>query len=324
MKKCKFLIGGIFLLVLVLVGTEYVGDLLYPANGIVENWKSFYVQEKDSVDLLIVGSSHAYSSFDPELIRKLTGKNTYILASNSQNVTQTYFNVKEVLKYQHPEAILLETFGINHYDNWQVGEEEEFDRNWKKESNIDGMRLGLVKLQAIMEQYIPANWFYALFKICRSHQNWKDVAQIKSNYEFLRRGVYEYDCFHPSETQMSDEVAGKYAEMRQGQKEFVVSNENILHFHKLAELCRNEGITLYMVMAPLYDGYIKKVNYESWYRILSGLAAEEGLDYLDCNMVYEDIGMKAQDFEDVFSTYMHLNRQGADKVTRYVAGRMLQ
>ena len=146
----------------------------------------------------------------------------------------------------------------------------------------------------------------------------------RSNYEFLRRGVYEYDCFHPSETQMSDEVAGKYAKMRQDQKEFLVSNENILHFHKLAELCRNEGITLYMVMAPLYDGYIKKVNYESWYRILSGLAAEEGLDYLDCNKVYEDIGMKAQDFEDVFSTYMHLNRQGADKVTRYVAEKMLQ
>lgn len=132
---------------------EFTVLLLYPLNDIVRSWRAFYQLEEQSVDTLIVGSSHAFASFDIELINSATGDNTYILASNSQNVIQTYFNIQEMLKYQTPDVIILEAYSINGSDNFR--EEDTGDRNWKKESNIDGMRFSLTKLQAILSSITP-------------------------------------------------------------------------------------------------------------------------------------------------------------------------
>lgn len=324
MKKILKRITISILFFLVIAGSmEMIAELLYPQNDIVHNWQSFYSLEKNSLDILIVGSSHAYSSFNPEILRENLNQRAYILASNSQNVTQTYFNVKEALKYQKPKIIILETFGINNNNNWQGENEETPDRDWKKEANIDGMKLGIVKLEAIREQYLPQNWAYALFKIARCHGNWKDTAQFMSNWEFRKNGAYQYDSFRPSQSVMSEETIKKYRKKKEDHSEYRICEENERYYHKLAELCKENDIELYMIMAPMYEGYIEKINYESRYEKILALAQSEGLEYLDCNKVYHEIGLDETDFEDAYNSYHHLNRQGADKVTDYV-GKVLK
>lgn len=54
------------------------------------------------------------------------------------------------------ESYILEAFSLDDNTNFRYGETP--DRDWKKESNIDGMRFGLAKLEAVMAQY----WSYAL------------------------------------------------------------------------------------------------------------------------------------------------------------------
>lgn len=322
-NKKKYIAFLVFLLLLPNAVMK-ISELLYPSNDIYRNWQAFYAQEKNSIDLLIVGSSHAFSSFDVSILDEILGEKTYILASNSQTVTQSYYNIREVLKYQKPKMILLETFGIDDNSNWQNGspESETYDKDWKKESNIDGMRLGLVKLEAIAEQYTTKNWPYAFLRIARSHQNWKDLAQISANWNFMVHQKSTFNGFRPSQTMMTEEVMQQYADRAQSDAEFTVCEENIKHFHMLADLCRKNGIRLLLVMAPMYDGYIQKINYDSWYERIHQLAEDENLEYIDCNMVYGEIGLEAQDFENAFNIYIHLNAQGAAKVTRYVVERI--
>lgn len=317
-KKIKNILLLLFMGMLIIGGMEGVSELLYPTSDIVNNWRAFYAQEKNSLDYLIVGSSHAYSSFDVDMIEEELGKNTYILASPSQNVTQTYFNVKEALKYQKPEMIILETFGINNNTNWQNEDEETIDKNWKKEGNIDGMRLGIVKLEAIMAQYLCKNWPYAFFEIGRCHGNWKDVSLLQSNISFIKEGALQYQSFRPSTTQMSEDTIKKYEKMKNKKSEYQVSEVNKKYFYKLVELCRENNVELYMVMAPMYDGYIKKTNYNSRYEKMMEFSKNAGVEYLDCNKAYEEIGMIAQDFEDAYNSYHHLNHDGAKKVTSYL------
>lgn len=316
-KVLKIGLGILFLLVLVF-GTEAAATILYPLNDITKNWFHFYQQEKDSIDILIMGSSHAFSSFDPALFEKETGKKTYILASNSQTITQTYYNLKEVLKYQKPESVLLEAFGIDANNNWQNPSEETFDKDWKKESNIDGMRWGLEKVEGICNQYTFEDWSYAALKISRTHQNWKGVEQIVENYNFYTQDFAEFSPFRPSGTSMSEEVQAQYRNMKVRKKEFHISEVNREHFYKLTRLCRENGIKLYLVMAPLYDEYVKHINYESRYQLISSLAEEENVEYLDCNYHYDEIGLCAEDFEDYYSSYHHLNRNGAEKVSKFL------
>ena len=291
--------------------------LLYPSNAIFRTWQRFYRLRRGEVDILIVGNSHAYSSFDPEIISEMTGQDSYILASNSQNVVQTYFNVKEALHYQHPDRIVLEAFALDDNNNWLYGTETP-DRDWKKESNIDGMRFGLTKLEAITKQYLPENWSYAVFPILRCHGNWADIWTVGSNLAFYTKEIGQYSSFHPSETKMTEETKALYDTAAYNSAPKVISAINIEYFHKLAQLCREEDITLYLVMAPMYDGYIKSINYEDWKGKMEDLAESEKLFYLDCNEHYEEIGLSSQDFEDIYNGYHHLNKDGADKVTKFV------
>lgn len=290
-------------------------QLLCPLNDIIRNWRSFYCLERQSVETLIVGSSHAYSSFNTDMIQEKTGKTAYILASNSQNATQAYFNVLEALKYQTPEMIILEALSVNGDDNFRDGANE---RDWKKESNIDGMRFGCVKLQAVMEQYRPENWAYVLLPIARFHNNWKCPADIRENICFLLGRPDHFSPFRPSVSQMSEETMRRYAEAEKQTGEITLSESNVLHFQKLAALCRERGISLYVVMAPMYDVYIDSINYASWTDKIAALAEQEDVTYLDCNARYDEIGLVAQDFEDAYNGYHHLNASGADKVTAFV------
>lgn len=319
MRKRRFgicIIKGLFFALFLLAGLRLTVLLLYTSNDIIRTWHRFYTLEEGEAGILVVGSSHAYASFDPDVISRMTGMSSYILASNSQNTTQAYFNVKEALHYQEPEIIILEAFSLDDNNNWRYG--DNFDRDWKKEANIDGMRFGLTKLEAVKEQYIRSNWGYALLPIVRCHDNWEDVGVINSNVDFYTEGIREYDPFHPSETSMSAETAKLYDQADYNPAEWVISETNVLHFQKLARLCREKGIPFYVVMAPMYDGYIRSINYDSWTGRIAELADSEDVPFLDCNLHYEEIGLSAQDFEDAFNGYHHLNSAGAEKVTQFV------
>lgn len=324
--KKKQYIAFLLLLLLLVNGVMKASELLYPSNDIFRNWQAFYAQEKNSIDLLIVGSSHAYSSFDVAMLDEISGEKTYILASNSQTVIQAYYNVREALNYQKPKTILLEAYSLDNNSNWQNGAfgAINYDKDWRKESNIDGMRLGLVKLEAIAEQYTVKNWPYAFLRIARSHHNWKDIPQMIDNLNFMIHQKNTFSTFRPSQTAMGEEVMRQYADMAKDDAEFSVSGENVRHFHKLAALCRENGIRLVVVMAPMYDGYIQKINYASRYETIRQLAEGENVEYIDCNMAYGEIGLEAQDFENAFTSYIHVNARGAAKVTEYVAERIIK
>ena len=312
----KTILKGLLFVLLLLAGLRLTTVLLYPPNDIIRTWQRFYALEEGEAQILVVGSSHAYSTFDPEIVSRMTGKSCYILATNSQNTVQAYFNVKEALRYQRPEAVILEAISLNGNNNYRDGDTP--DRDWKKESNIDGMRMGPVKLEAVMEQYEVRNWGYALFPIARCHGNWADVAVFNSNLEFFTKGVRDYSSFRPSRTSMSGETAEKYREAAYDPTGWAVSETNQLHFSKLAGLCREEGIPLYVVMAPMYDEYIRSINYASCTEQISALAGNEEVPFLDCNLHYDEIGLAAEDFEDAFNGYHHLNGKGAEKVTEFV------
>lgn len=315
-ENLKIFLKGLVFVLLLLAGLRMSVLLLYPSNEIVRTWHHFYTLDKGEVELLVAGSSHAYATFDPAVISRTTGMSSYLLASNSQNTVQAYFNVKEALHYQRPKAVILEAFSLDNNNNWRYGETP--DRDWKKEANIDGMRFGLTKLEAVMAQYERRNWSYALLPIARCHGNWADIVTIGSNLNFYLGGIRDFSPFHPSYSSMSEETAKRYAQAEYNPSEWVISEVNQVYFHKLAQLCRGEGIPFYVVMAPMYDVYIRSINYGSCTEQIAALAQSEGIYFLDCNLHYDEIGLTAVDFEDAFNGYHHLNSTGAEKVTEFV------
>lgn len=79
------------------------------SDGIYDLTK-MYDLDDDTVDVLILGSSHAFESFNTGTLWDDHGMASYICGGSVQPMWNTYYYLKEVLKTQSPKLIVLEGF----------------------------------------------------------------------------------------------------------------------------------------------------------------------------------------------------------------------
>lgn len=73
---------------------------------------TFYELEKDSVDVLFLGSSHCYCSIRNAQLWDNYGMAAYSLAISGQDLAASYYWLKEALKTQSPKVVCLEMYGV--------------------------------------------------------------------------------------------------------------------------------------------------------------------------------------------------------------------
>ena len=62
-----------------------------------------------NVDVLFLGSSHAYRGFDPRIFRK-RGYSSFNLGSSAQTPSQTKVWLKRYLKHLNPKIVIYEVY----------------------------------------------------------------------------------------------------------------------------------------------------------------------------------------------------------------------
>lgn len=72
---------------------------------------TFYELEKDTVDVLFLGSSHCYCSISNAQLWDGYGMAAYSLAISGQDLVSSYYWLKEALKTQSPKVVCLEMYG---------------------------------------------------------------------------------------------------------------------------------------------------------------------------------------------------------------------
>ena len=130
-----------FLVILALVLLS-VCHLLKPKNddGIYD-MELFYRLPEDSVEVLVLGSSHAYCGFNTGVLWREQGIPAYILAGSQQPMWNSYHCLIEALKYQKPSLVVLE--GYMTYIDTPYRDDSMVIRN------TYGMRWSLNKIEAI-------------------------------------------------------------------------------------------------------------------------------------------------------------------------------
>ena len=97
----------------ILVPKNYTGEGQSP----VPTYFGFYDLKKNTADILYLGSSHVYTGFSPQVLYDEYGITSYSLAMGNQNLTLSYYWLKEALRTQSPSAVVLEcafAFDRNH------------------------------------------------------------------------------------------------------------------------------------------------------------------------------------------------------------------
>ena len=115
----------IFLILLVLSLESFEGNIL--KNYEVQIDYAYNHMKKNSLDILFIGSSHSYCTFNPKVFDHYLKCNSFNLGTGAQPFSTTYSGIIEILKRQNPKIIVLEVYALLrlpeppfvrlHYDN---------------------------------------------------------------------------------------------------------------------------------------------------------------------------------------------------------------
>lgn len=110
-QTIRRLLASIIFTAMLLAEVVYAGAVLKPVRtGAVGGaaWQSFFALEDNSVDVLVFGSSHAFSGIDPAVIWRERGIPSFILGGPAQMLQVTEYYMRESLRTQKPKVIAVE------------------------------------------------------------------------------------------------------------------------------------------------------------------------------------------------------------------------
>lgn len=303
MKKYLSVIQVVgFLLLFGLFFTE-VTDVLIKKEHKNNTVADFYNEPKNTVDVVFLGTSHAYHSFSPMELWKEEGISSYNLATSSQPLQASYYLAKEAIRTQHPKVIVLEVHGVKY--------EADYYSKARLHVAMDGIPMNLTKIE-MFRDYLSNTMGFSemleyIFPISLYHTRWEELKKR----DFEPPEPYTKGFLLTADNEVLEEP-----EILDGKADLVDIHGTILtYIDKLIELCRSNEVELVFVQAPMgndeeYEMVQRKVN------ALLDYGAIKGVDCINFQTMLEKVGI---DFKTDFVNAGHMNIYGADKIMQYMA-----
>ncbi len=277
----------ILILTLLLLGLSYMmapKDNTKESGIINPNATGFYSEPKNSIDVVVVGNSDAYSGFSPMELWNSFGYTSYVSAEGLQVPAGSLAMLKRILTCQAPKLVILETDGM-------------FTKTDASQNIINAFNSVLGE---------P-------FSVFRYHNRWKKLKWK----DVLRKPYYTAHCV--TKGQMLSNKVKEYSG-----KEYMIETDekdkippfSVMTVDKIKELCEENGIELLLLEMPSESSW----NYKR-HNAVKEFAKERDLPFIDLNLDRDRFDFDwTTDSRDGGN---HLNTRGARKVTRFI-GEYLQ
>lgn len=272
--------------------------LVRKGNGYGTDVLNFYKQPKNSIDLIVLGSSHAYTSLNPYLIESETGLKAYDFCTQQQPLWITYYYLKEALKYQHPKYIVLESHMavVGNYDY----AEEQVNRD-----AIDKMKFSINKINTIKNSVKDKNDRESYYlNIIKYHSRYKELNSVDIKKAFLG---YTVDNKGYIALEENGYIFNNDSKFTDNDSELYKKNREYLY--KIINLTKKENINLIIVKTPTSYNHeeMAKLNY------IKKIAQENDILFLDYINNMTDLNL---DYNNDFYDVGHLNKNGSIKFTK--------
>lgn len=284
----------IFVIIFIVIFNRLTLLLVRKGNGYGTDVLNFYSQNRNSIDILVLGSSHAYSAFNPYLIEQETGLNCYDFSTQQQPIWITYYYLKEALKYQQPKYVVLEV-------HMAIAGNEKYAEEQVNRDAIDKMRISTNKIKAINSSVTKADRVYYYFNIMKYHYRYKELNSSDFKTAFLN---YSIDNKGYTPLDETDYIFNK-KNIKSSDKVTKIFDKNELYLNKIVKLTKKNNIKLIFVKTPaIYDEEEnKKLNYLEEYAKDNNILFFDYINNIDC------INLEDNDFYDSG----HLNKNGSYK-----------
>ena len=287
-------------LVCVLSGVNRVlkmkqGDGIYSVT-------KFYEQENGAVDVLILGSSHAFEDFNTGVLWDEYGMASYVLGGSFQPLWNTYYFLKEALKTQKPELIVLEGYMTVYAGEYSGGVIK----------NSYGLKWSADKVAAIKVSTPQEEWRDFLPEYSQYHTRYTELSAA----DFLKNQgnpLYEnWKGFGDNIT--TERLANPDVSEVSERSELYEKSEK--YYRMIIELAQANDIPIVVVVSPyagIYEGP------QTIFNQAQDIAAEYGVEFVNYNLCYQEIGLDyATDAADADHLNFRGNRKFSAAVGRYL------
>ena len=175
----KFMITALIISLCVHAANQLLIYKLYADQDYATSstFMNFYDIKEDTIDVLFLGSSHAVDAFIPQELYEEYGITSYNFGSTNQSVALSYYLLKETLRFQQPQAVVIDAyFMFSRYDDERPLNSTEDDLR----PAMDHMKWSPVKLEAILDLCMldtfldPVSF---LLPNIRYHYRWKELGE---------------------------------------------------------------------------------------------------------------------------------------------------
>lgn len=302
-KKLLYLLSVLVTLACAL-GIWFVADkvLIVKRTDGVLPMQDFYAQESGTVDVLIMGSSHAGMNLDVSEFWRRQGQSAYALWGSNQPFWNTYHFLVEALKTQRPKVLVLEVYAAVF--------DFEYSDAARQVTNICGMNLSLNKWEAIKVSAPKNRWLNLLTGLPVYHNRYSEVnADDFQHFPWSGglendKGTYYRYGFGPSPLTDVSDVTERTPLMEKEE----------LYLRKILTLCRDENLPVVLTLTPTASFRAD----QPFMNTIADIAAEYQVPFYNFNLLWEDAGIMEWDF----GTDVHLNTRGARKVSAWLADRL--
>jgi hypothetical protein len=314
-KKINVIIRSIAFVLVFIIIFSYVEAISYNNRDIYDGWRYVY---RDKIDVLIMGSSQVHSSFEAKYITEQTGKSVVLLSSGAQNIKQTYYNLLEVVKYQKPDLIVIESLSvIEDTLKWMRNK----GVNGLALQNLDGMKMSPLKLRAAFS--VLGFDGYGVFHIMREAGKTERIMSAFKHIKSRTKKIFnpvEIDL-HPERGFVPKDKSLKITKEQYDRRDdyviddnFQLLEENVKYMEKVINICIENDIDIEFVKTPL----IKNQNSMSGHLALLKYLEENEYDIKAYNLMEKKYGveMLQEDYADV----NHVSVSGARKISEWFAG----
>lgn len=322
MKRIKKIIATILFFTLLLGCGEFFQYILVDDTTSYTRimMHELYSQE-DNIDILFVGSSHCYRSFNPAITDEIFQQNTFNAGSSAQRMDGSYTIIKEAMKNNNIKHIFLEVY---------FGVAEGFDYKTSNQLTStyiisDYMKPSVNKLLYLINASQPEHYFNS-FVLAR--REWQSMFDLDYMMELINKKHTEdyYNYTYKFVSGKNEYYAGKG---------YVVSTDSIdgevfysdygcealninslasqdweKYLWKIINLCDKENIKLTLISAPIPDYCLASCgNYDEYINKINSIIEYANVDYYDFNLCREEYWPCTTQF---YYDTSHLNKQGAD------------
>lgn len=303
----KQAIRALVFLALALVMIISLSYAMRPVDNDAMRMIGFYGEEKNSIDVLLVGSSAVHPFYAAPQAYAEQGFTSYPLSTNMQPPQVMQNLIKEGINTQSPKLICIEARNFRYSQELFLSEEtgERHIRLTADKMRYSLNRIDVIRRSGVDHRTDPLFYFIDLYKY---HTNWKTAFNDITLDRVLWRGSDPLKGYL-----FNDNVKAQEPELLPPENATAPIPESTEpYLIELLKYCQTLEMPVLFYFAP----YAVTEEQQLMHQYTAQIIREYGFTAIDFNREREEIGL---DFATDYYDHAHTNYLGGEKFTRCFA-----